>query len=301
MMLNSNSIGNKIADARKKKNFSQAELAQQISISAQAVGKWERGESLPDISTLNRLALLLGVDLNYFSDNFNASSSQIIFNEPISASKGSQNVIKQQFNLDTKWNMSNENWVDADFSGLKNIHEKFNATNMKNCKFVGAELSGLILKANNIENCDFSNSDLRNSKIQSSALNNNIFFDSLLIDTVYSQSDIRNSSFNNANLSGAEFLNSNFQKNTIENTVWKHTSFKNTGICEVVFEGNLDDCSFESCSFKSVTFKNATLINTYFKHNRKLNKVQFINCKVDNLTYAFLKNGKADLTDITLI
>ena len=70
MMLNSKSIGQKIADARKKKNLSQADLAQQVLISPQAVGKWERGESMPDISTLNRLAEILGVDLNYFSESF---------------------------------------------------------------------------------------------------------------------------------------------------------------------------------------------------------------------------------------
>jgi transcriptional regulator with XRE-family HTH domain len=41
-----------------------------VFISAQAVGKWERGESMPDIITLNHLAEILGVDLNYFSENF---------------------------------------------------------------------------------------------------------------------------------------------------------------------------------------------------------------------------------------
>lgn len=39
-MLNSKTIGNKISTARKKTNLSQAELAQQVSISSQAVGKW---------------------------------------------------------------------------------------------------------------------------------------------------------------------------------------------------------------------------------------------------------------------
>lgn len=75
MMLNSNSIGEKIAIARKKANLSQAELAQQVSISSQAVGKWERGESMPDIMTFSRLAEILGVDLNYFSDNFQTVES----------------------------------------------------------------------------------------------------------------------------------------------------------------------------------------------------------------------------------
>jgi transcriptional regulator with XRE-family HTH domain len=63
-------IGNKITEARKKVNISQAQLAERLFISPQAVGKWERGESMPDIVTFSRLAEILGVDLNYFSENF---------------------------------------------------------------------------------------------------------------------------------------------------------------------------------------------------------------------------------------
>ena len=55
-------IGNKIAEARRKVNLSQAQLAEKLFISAQAVGKWERGESMPDITTFDRLAEFLGVD-----------------------------------------------------------------------------------------------------------------------------------------------------------------------------------------------------------------------------------------------
>jgi transcriptional regulator with XRE-family HTH domain len=44
-MLSTKMIGNKIAEARKKVNISQAQLAQRLFISPQAVGKWERGES----------------------------------------------------------------------------------------------------------------------------------------------------------------------------------------------------------------------------------------------------------------
>ena len=54
-------IGNKIAEARKKHNFSQAQLAEKLFLSAQAVGKWERGESMPGILTLNKLADLLNI------------------------------------------------------------------------------------------------------------------------------------------------------------------------------------------------------------------------------------------------
>jgi transcriptional regulator with XRE-family HTH domain len=159
MMLNSKSIGNKIAEARKKNNLSQAELANKISISPQAVGKWERGESMPDITTLNRLAEIFGLDLNYFSDNFqsiaNESQNDKSFNEEFNEQLSSQP--KKRFNWN--WDMSNSNWVDADFSGLKDLKDKFSSSNIKNCKFVNSDLSEITLKSNCIDICDFSHSN----------------------------------------------------------------------------------------------------------------------------------------------
>ncbi|KZE69193.1 hypothetical protein AWM68_02690 [Fictibacillus phosphorivorans] len=57
-MLNSQLIGSYISKLRKEKDFTQVELAEQLNISHQAVSKWERGESLPDIGTLVSLAAL---------------------------------------------------------------------------------------------------------------------------------------------------------------------------------------------------------------------------------------------------
>jgi len=181
-MLNSKSIGNKIAEARKKINLSQAELAQQVSISPQAVGKWERGESMPDIATLNRLAEILGVDLNYFSDNFQTNNAERTSPEILNKQTSEILIKKPAKKFDWNWNMSQGNWSDADFSGLKNLKEKFSSSNIKNCKFINAELSGLILGKNNIELCDFSGSDIRESKIQSSNLLNNNFNKCSFID-----------------------------------------------------------------------------------------------------------------------
>lgn len=57
-------IGAFISDLRKAKNITQAELAQLLNISHQAVSKWERGESLPDIGLLPLTAKLLGVTVD---------------------------------------------------------------------------------------------------------------------------------------------------------------------------------------------------------------------------------------------
>jgi uncharacterized protein YjbI with pentapeptide repeats/DNA-binding XRE family transcriptional regulator len=328
-MLNTQMIGNKIAEARKKINISQAQLAQHLFISPQAVGKWERGESMPDIITLNRLAEILEVDLNYFSEGFQSETAEVAAVEPLVKQSDELPAGKQEKKL--SWDMSGGNWVDADFSGLKNLQEKFSSSNMQHCLFIGSDLSGLLLKSNNVDRCDFSNSNISSSHIQGSNLGNNIFKDCSLKETEFSGSYIDRCDFTGANFTGTEFSKSyiygcNFtgadftravvksggfsgaviksgetEKNIITNAVWNRTSFMDTQIADIVFAGTLEDCYFENCAFTRVTFQNATLINTFFKNNKSLKRIKFIDSQVDRMTYAFLKNGKADLTGVTLL
>lgn len=321
-------IGNKIAEARKKTNISQAQLAERLFISPQAVGKWERGESMPDITTFNRLAEILGVDFNYFSENFQSTAFD---NSSVSPSENKPVELqskKQQDKL--SWDMSRGNWVDADFSGLKNLHGKFSSSNMQRCKFIGSDLSGLLLRGNNVESCDFSTSDISNSHIQNSNLGKNIFKDCSLKESEFAGSNIERCDFSNANFSQTQFSKSNIYgcdltgvdftgaviklggfsgvavksgdsgKNTIADAVWNRTSFIDTHIADIVFTGILEDCYFENCTFIRVTFQHATLINTFFKNNKKLKRIRFVDCKADRMTYEFLKQGNADLNGITL-
>ncbi|MGO4291753.1 pentapeptide repeat-containing protein [Chitinophaga sp. RAB17] len=299
-MLNTKTIGNKIAEARKKIDISQAQLAQRLFISSQAVGKWERGESMPDITTFNRLAEILGVDLNYFSESFPSETTEVASVEPL---------VKQSVELPSgkpekklNWNMSGGSWVDADFSGLKNLHEKFSGANMQRCLFVGSDMSGLLLKGNNVENCDFSGSDISGSHMQNSHLINNMYKDCSLQETEFSGSYFKGCDFSGADFSGAVFKTCALMKGSMVNAVLSRTSFNDTSIDDMVFDGTLEDCSFENCAFTRVTFQHVTLTNTFFKgRSKSLKGLRFIDCKADNLTYAFLKNGKADLTGITLL
>jgi len=302
-------IGNKIAEARKKTNISQAELAQRLFISPQAVGKWERGESMPDIITFNRLAEILGVDLNYFSENFKSAAIEIASNE--SLVKQSAELPSGKHKNKLSWDMSRGNWVDADFSGLKDLYEKFSSSNMKRCKFIGSDLSGLVLKYNNVDSCDFSGSNFSSSRIQNSNLANNLFKECSLKDAEFSESYIFGCDFTGADLtgvtiksggfSGVAVKSGDFEKNTIAEAIWNHTTFIDTQIADIVFVGTLEDCCFENCAFTRVTFKNATLINTFFKNNKKMKRIRFIDCKADRMTNEFLKQGNADLTGITLL
>lgn len=296
-MLNSKYIGNRIAEARKKLNLSQAELSQQVSISPQAIGKWERGESMPDITMLNKLTKIFKVDLNYFSDNTNAEETRNCTPEKVSTENQDHQLKKKN---DWNWDMSVGNWVDADFSGLKDLKEKFNGSNMKNCKFIGSELSGLLLKGNNIGICDFTSSDLRNSNFEGSNISKSNFTDCSFIAGKFIACEISNCNLSKGNFSGTEFVNSNFEKNILVNTIWKHTSFKHTSLADITFNGTLEDCVFEHCAFSKVTFKGATLKNSFFKC-KTLKNIKFDGCQADRMTYEFLKNGKANLNGLTQI
>jgi uncharacterized protein YjbI with pentapeptide repeats len=302
-MLTTTMIGNKIAEARRKINISQARLAQSLFISSQAVGKWERGESMPDIITFNRLAEVLGVDLNYFSESFQSGAAQIVSIETLveqpaelSSKKSPDTYLKKKLS----WDMSHWNLLDADFSGLKNLHEKFSSSNMQRCLFIGSDLSGLLLKSNNVDSCDFSGSGISSSHIQSSNLLNNLFIDCSLKEAKFTGSYIMGCDFSGADFTGAEFKSGGLRNNSVANAVWNHTSFNSMLIADMIFDGTLEDCSFENCVFTRVSFQNSTLINTFFK-NKSLKRIRFIDCRADKLTYAFLKNGKADLNGITLL
>ena len=57
-------IGQIIRKYRKSKNMTQEEMAERLGVTAPAVNKWERGNSLPDITLLAPIARLLGISLD---------------------------------------------------------------------------------------------------------------------------------------------------------------------------------------------------------------------------------------------
>lgn len=58
--MNSNNLGRKICECRQNKGMTQEELAGRIGVTPQALSKWERGQSLPDVSLLVDLCQMLG-------------------------------------------------------------------------------------------------------------------------------------------------------------------------------------------------------------------------------------------------
>ena len=59
-----NTIGQNIAHFRKQRSLTQEELAEKMSVTAQAVSKWECDTSYPDITVMRTLAKTLGVSVD---------------------------------------------------------------------------------------------------------------------------------------------------------------------------------------------------------------------------------------------
>ena len=59
-----NNFGDKIYDLRREKGLTQDGLAELLGVTAQAVSKWERGESMPETAMLPKLAEIFDVSLD---------------------------------------------------------------------------------------------------------------------------------------------------------------------------------------------------------------------------------------------
>ena len=57
-------IGKFIAECRKKKNLTQAQLAEKLDITDRAISKWETGKAMPDSDIMLDLCDILGIKVN---------------------------------------------------------------------------------------------------------------------------------------------------------------------------------------------------------------------------------------------
>ncbi len=58
-------LADKIIEQRKKKGWSQEELAERVNVSRQAVSKWEMAQSTPDLDKILQMSELFGVTTDY--------------------------------------------------------------------------------------------------------------------------------------------------------------------------------------------------------------------------------------------
>ena len=67
------SIGAGIAKLRRQHHLSQSQLGELLGVTNRAVSKWEKGEALPKMETLDRLAVLLDTNVENLMHNPNVN------------------------------------------------------------------------------------------------------------------------------------------------------------------------------------------------------------------------------------
>lgn len=68
---------NKIKELRISKNLTQQQLADELHVTKQAISKWEKGKSIPDITSIELLSSFFGVSVDYLiNDNIESTNCE---------------------------------------------------------------------------------------------------------------------------------------------------------------------------------------------------------------------------------
>lgn len=309
-------IGSKIAKARKEKNMSQAQLAQLLFISPQAVGKWERGESIPDIVTIDRLAEILGFDLNYFSENSRPAGNETSFKTVDNngdIEQKAQEVANPSTSSEERQllaNFSGGDLSESDFAGVTAHKRKFYGSALRGSDFAGADLTGSSFTGSDVREANFDGTNLTDCTLSANDLTDANFHKTILIRTIFSASGLAGAKFTDAELTDVKLTKTDLRKTVFENCTFKGVDFKYSdmrGLCfdKQTFIGvKFDKTALNEATFNGATLKNVSFRPTYAltnKYYRAIKTICFDGAMMDKLTYAELKGLGADLSKVTTI
>lgn len=304
-------IGGKIAQARKATGMSQARLAQQLFISPQAVGKWERGESMPDITTFNRLTEILGVDLNYFSESAQAAVNEMSAVEspvtpPVKETDHSSRSLERQVPID----LTAIDLQGSDFAGVILHKGKFKVSPLRGANFAGADLTGSTFDVLDAREANFDGANLTDCNFSITDLTDASFRKSMLVRTTLNMSG-QGAKFTDVTLVDVNLTKTDLSKTIFENCIFNGVDFNFCDLQGICFDGQtFTGVKFNKSSLKDVSFRGATLRNVSFTlpfslTNKSYNAIKticFDGAMMDKLTYAALKGLRViDLSKVTLI
>ena len=308
-------IGNKIVEARKEKKLSQEQVAQRLLISQQAVGEWEQGESIPDIITFNRLAEILGVDLNYFSENFQSEDIKTALKKAITNIGYTEQTVQEGDNLSRPerqvlTNFSAGNLTKSDFAGVTAHKSKFEMTTLLGSDFSGADLTGSSFKFSDTREANFDGANLTDCNFSVLDLTDARFNKTILLRTEFNQAGLAGAKFTDVTMIDVKLKMIDLRKTVFEKCIFNGVDFEYCDLRGLCLDGlTFIGVKFDRAALNEVTFKGTTLKNVSFipafaltnKYYRAIKTICFEGAMMDKLTYATLKGLGADLSKVTVI
>lgn len=307
--MNAKFVGSKIAEARKNKGVSQAQLAQQLFISPQAVGKWERGESVPDILAITRLAELLGVDLNYFSGGTTTDiGSTDTIQSPLPADEPPTAAALST--PDTLTNFSGSNLAGIDFVGTHAPARKFNGSALQAANFAAANLTGSTFSGSDVRNASFNGANLTDCTFSASDMSATTFEEANLTNAKFTAVTLNGALFDHVAMVGTTFDKCDLTTTGFTNCTFNGVHFRNADLRNMCFDGQtFTNVHFDRTALNNATFRGATLQNVSFrpgfaitnKYYRALATINFDGARMDKLTYAALKGIGAEMAGVIVV
>ena len=74
-------VGENLIALRKANHLTQFELAEKMNYSDKSISKWENGDTLPDLETLNELCKFYGVTLDYLTHEVHENKTQFVIED----------------------------------------------------------------------------------------------------------------------------------------------------------------------------------------------------------------------------
>ena len=118
--MNELKIGERIANLRTKNNITQAELAEKLGVTYQAVSKWETGSGYPDITMLPDIADAFGVSLDYLLRGKPRLRQKLDFFYPHEGGQHNCNKINVKY-LDQGWQVASVTLVGDGTGGTEGV------------------------------------------------------------------------------------------------------------------------------------------------------------------------------------
>lgn len=304
-------LGNRIASARKAQNMSQAQLAALLFISPQAVGKWERGESIPDFITINQLAEIFTVELSYFIGAPQFTNDESITKNTSSdddANHGTQSYAEVERQLLTDF--SGSSLAEADFVGVYAPKRRFLGSDLRNTDFSKADFTGSSFKGSDLHSANFTEANLKDCIFFANNLSDAIFNKTILIGTDFRSSELTAANFMDSSLINVKISATDLTKTVFSNCSFKGMTFRSCDMSGTRLDGQvfvdvmfdrvaLTGASFKGATFRSVSFRSSfALTNRYYK---ALKTINFEGAMMDKLTYAALKGLDVDLSQVTTL
>lgn len=306
-------LGDKIVQARKESRMSQAQLAQLLFISPQAVGKWERGESVPDFITINRLSEIFNLDLNYFSDNVLSQTDGVAIKNTINITDQTEQENKAEIESPISvsepllTNFSGGALRGTDFAGVNAPERKFWGSDLKGVDFSEADLKGSSFKNSDVSDGNFEGADLTDCILSNNNLSGTNFNKAVLLRTEFSSSDLTQARFTDIKLTDVKMVAGDLRKTIFENCEFDGVDFSSSdmsGLCldrQLFINVNFDNACLKGVSFKNAALKNVSFRSTFALTNRyykTLKSIDFEGAMMDKLTYAALRGAGIELPNV---